>query len=53
MWRRDTELIKLVEIIPGRDASKEQKADLEGPYFDRIYVAMGHPERIILFLSWF
>jgi len=42
-----------VQIIPGRDVrmigKEEQKADLGlGPgtgYYDRVYVAMGHPER--------
>jgi len=57
IWQCDTESVKLVEIIPGRDVrmnGKEQKADFEGPYFDRVLcVAMGHPERIMLFLSWF
>lgn len=42
-----------MQIIPGRDVrmigKEEQKAELGlGPgtgYYDRVYVAMGHPER--------
>lgn len=45
--------VSLVQIIPGRDVrmigKEEKKADLGlGPgtgYYDRVYVAMGHPER--------
>ena len=43
-----------MQIIPGRDirmiGKEEKKEDLGlGPgtgYYDRVYVAMGHPERI-------
>ena len=57
IWRCDAEFgdggVSLAQIIPGRDVrmigKEEQKADLGlGPstgYFDRVYVAMGHPER--------
>jgi CNH domain len=57
VWRCDGVFgeggVSLVQIIPGRDirmiGKEEKKADLGlGPgtgYFDRVYVAMGHPER--------
>jgi|SRR5579859_5934254 len=57
VWRCDGEFgeggVCLVQIIPGRDVrmigKEEQRADLGlGPatgYFDRVYVAMAHPER--------
>jgi hypothetical protein len=57
VWRCDGEFgeggVSLVQIIPGRDirliGKEEKKADLGlGPgtgYYDRVYVAMGHPER--------
>jgi hypothetical protein len=57
IWRCDGEFgeggVSLVQIIPGRDVrmigKEEKKADLGlGPgtgYYDRVYVAMGHPER--------
>jgi hypothetical protein len=57
IWRCDGEFgeggVSLVQVVPGRDirmiGKEEKKADLGlGPgtgYFDRVYVAMGHPER--------
>jgi hypothetical protein len=57
IWRCDGEFgdggVSLVQVIPGRDirmvGKEEKKADLGlGPgtgYYDRVYVAMGHPER--------
>ena len=57
IWRCDGDFgeggVCLVQIIPGRDirmiGKEEKKADLGlGPgtgYYDRVYVAMGHPER--------
>jgi hypothetical protein len=67
IWRCDGEFqdggVMLVQIIPGRDVrmigKEEEREDLGlGPatgYFDKAYVAMGHPERtdrqIVLELS--
>lgn len=57
IWRCDGEFgdggVSMVQVIPGRDirmvGKEEKKADLGlGPgtgFYDRVYVAMGHPER--------